>query len=126
MSSALVVPCANQEVFTRHLQEISLLVPAERHAVIVTDRAGWHQTKNIKVPNNLSILHLPPYSPELNPQEQVWQYLKDKYLANRVFENIDDILQACCDAWNQFITKPGLIRSIGLREWAVIPIARNK
>jgi transposase len=49
-------------------------VPAGRHAVVVMDQAGWHSTKRLEIPNNISILHLPPYSPELNPQEQVWQY----------------------------------------------------
>lgn len=93
----IVVPYANSETFLLHLQEISQQIPQGRHAVLVIDQAGWHKAKNLDLPENLSLLFLPPYSPELNPQEQVWQYLKTNYLCNRVFKNLNDILDACCD-----------------------------
>lgn len=81
------------------------------------DRAGWHTKLNINVPPNISFLFLPAYSPELNPQENVWQHLKDTYLANRVFHSNQDIIDACCRAWTSFAASPSLIASIAYRPW---------
>jgi len=86
-----------------HLQHISETVPKGRHALIVLDRAAWHTTQRLQKFKNLTILPLPPASPELNPVEQIWQTLRDRYLANRCYENYDDIVQACCDAWNGWV-----------------------
>jgi transposase len=102
-----------------HLKEISTQVIPGAHAVLVLDNAGWHQTGGrLKVPDNISLLHLPPYSPELNPVENVWQYLRQNYLSNRVFETYTAIVDACCDAWNALVALPEQIRSIATREWA--------
>ncbi len=72
------------------------------------------------MPENISLLHLPPYSPELNPQENVWQYLRQNYLSNRVYETYEDIVEASCDAWNRLIALPNVIRSIGTRDYAQV------
>ncbi len=104
-----------------HLLEISKQVAAGAHAVVVVDGAGWHKTGGkLVVPDNISLLHLPPYSPELNPQENVWQYLRQNYLANRVYEDYEAIVEACCKAWNALIEQPDRIRSIGTREYAEV------
>ena len=84
----------------------------------VTDRAGWHSTGKLVVPNNLTIILLPSKSPELNPVENVWQYLRSNYLANRVFKDYTAIVDAACDAWNELIDQPTVITSIGMRDWA--------
>jgi hypothetical protein len=118
--AAIVVPYANQQALAKHLEEISYHVPKGRHAVVVMDQAGWQQTQNLTLPNNISVLHIPPYSPELNPQEQVWLYLKNHFLANRVYQNLDNILNACCNAWNQFAHMPNLIQSLTTRNWALL------
>ena len=76
------------------------------------DRAGWHTKLALKVPSNVSILYLPPYSPELNLQENVWQHLRDTWLANRVFRSTDEIIRICCEAWTAFAASPALIASI--------------
>lgn len=102
-----------------HLKEIGTQVKPGAHAVLVLDNAGWHQTGgSLKVPDNISLLHLPPYSPELNPVENVWQYLRQNYLSNRVFETYTAIVDACCDAWNALVALPEQIRSIATRDWA--------
>jgi transposase len=88
------------------------------HAVVLMDRAGWHNTDKLKVPNNLTIIPLPSRSPELDPVENVWQYLRQNWLSNRVFETYDDILDAGCDAWNRLAALPDAITSIGMRDWA--------
>jgi transposase len=118
--AALVLPVANHKGLALHLQEISEQIPPGRHAVVIMDQAGWHHKKEAVLPANISILHLPPYAPELNPQEQVWQHLKDNYLANRVFKDQADITDACCRAWNAFAKIPDFIRSLTTREWAVL------
>jgi len=82
------------------------------------DRAGWHSTGKLIVPKNLTIILLPSKSPELNPVENVWQYLRSNYLSNRVFKDYTAIVDAACDAWNALIDKPNVINSIGMRDWA--------
>ncbi len=74
--------------------------------------------KNLEVPDHITLLPLPPKSPELNPVENIWQYLRQNWLSNRVFEDYDAILEAGCQAWNRLIDQPETIMSIGLRDWA--------
>ena len=101
-----------------HLEEISRNVARHAHAVVLMDRAGWHSTDKLKVPKNLTIILLPSKSPELNPVENIWQYLRQNLLSNTVFENYDAILNAGCDAWRKLIAKPEVIALIGMRDWA--------
>src|ERR1700675_1545216 len=92
--TALVLPCANVGAMQHHLGEISRCVAAGAHAVLTLDKAGWHTTRKLQVPSNISLLHLPPASPELNPTENIWQYLRQSYLSNRVFRDYDDVVEA--------------------------------
>ena len=101
-----------------HLKEISAHVAPEAHAVLLLDQAGWHLSGRLEVPAHISLLPLPPRAPELNPMENVWQFLRDNWLSNRVFASRDDIVAHCCDAWNKLIEQPWMIMSIGLRDWA--------
>ncbi len=91
---------------TLHLKEISGFVAPDAHAVLVMDQAGWHTSGKLDVPANISILTLPSRSPELNPVENIWQFLRDNWLSNRVFSSHDDIVDHCCDAWNKLIAQP--------------------
>ena len=113
-----MLPRANTAAMQMHLEEISRNVAARAHAVVLMDRAGWHRTDKLKVPKNLTIILLPSRSPELNPVENIWQYLRQNWLSNRVFETYEDILDAGCDAWNRLVAHPETIRSIGMRDWA--------
>lgn len=117
--AGLILPYVNMEAMTLHLAEISRHVAQGAHAVIILDGAGWHQKgARLTIPDNISLLALPPYSPQLNPVENVWQYLRQNHLSNRVFANYDAIVEACCDAWNRLIAMPEQITSIASREWA--------
>lgn len=116
-SVGLVLPAVNTQAMLRHLEEISKVVPEGRHAVVVLDQAAWHTTANVRVFDNLSLLPLPPASPELNPVEQVWQQLRDNWLANRFFDGYDSIVNACCDAWNWFVGTPNRIKNLCSRSW---------
>jgi hypothetical protein len=119
VGAALVLPHANIEAMNLHLAEISRCVPPGCHGVVTTDGAGWHQFgPRLKVPDNISLLHLPPYSLKLNPQENIWQYLRQNYVANRVFETYEAIVDACCHAWNSLAAQPERITSIATRAWA--------
>ena len=117
--AAIVASHADAEVMQIHLEEISRHVRPGAHGVVVLDGAGWHKARSLKVPDNLSLLFLPPYAPELNPVENIWQYLRQRWLANRVFDGIEDIFDACCEAWNALLAEKGRIASIASRKWAV-------
>ncbi len=86
--------------------------------MVVLDQAGWHTTQKLRPPDNLTLLPLPPRSPELNPAENVWQHLRQRFLSNRVFDDDDAIVQAICEAWNKLMAEPDRIKSIGHRQWA--------
>jgi transposase len=101
-----------------HLAEMSRAVDPGAHAVLLLDQAGWHLSTKLDVPANITLMPLPPKSPELNPVENIWQYMRDNWLSNRVFRSYDDILDHCCHAWNKLVERPWSIMSIGLRDWA--------
>src|SRR4051794_22704555 len=86
--------------------------------VMLMDRAGWHRAKDLVVPDNLTLVLLPARAPELNPVENIWQFVRDNWLSSRVFGSYADIVDHCCDAWNRLIDQPWIIMSIGLRDWA--------
>lgn len=86
------------------------------------DGAGWHSSSKIVVPDNIVLLPLPPYAPELNSTENIWEYLRDNLLSNTVWETYEAIVDACCNAWNALIAKPEVITSIGSRDWAQVKI----
>src|ERR1700758_4672523 len=118
--AALVLPFCNSEAMQLHLDEIATKVTPGAHAIIILDQAGWHGAKQLKVPHNISLLPLPPRSPELNSQENIWQFMRQNWLSNRVFKSFDDIVDHCCYAWNTLIDQPWKIMSIALRDWAYI------
>src|ERR1700712_4819477 len=123
VGAAVLTPAANTEAMNEHLKEISTQVSPGAQAVLVCDRAGWHQRgKQLVVPNNISLLSLPAYSPELNPMEKVWDYLRQNKLCAQVWDTYDDILEACKNAWNFLIDDPDRIRSIGSRNWAKVNV----
>ena len=101
-----------------HLAEISQAVDADAHGVLLVDQAGWHVSDKLAIPANISVVPLPAKSPELNPVENTWQFMRDNWLSNRVFTSADDIVDHCCEAWNKLVDQPWRIMSIGLRDWA--------
>jgi transposase len=112
------MPFADTEAMQAHLVEISAAVSPGAHAVLVLDQAGWHVSTRLIVPDNITLLPLPPRSPELNPVENLWQFMRQNWLSNRVFDSYDDIVVHCCEAWNKLIDQPWRIMSLGLRDWA--------
>jgi transposase len=113
----LIMPYANSKTMEIHLEHISMKIPPERHAVIVLDQAGWHTSGKIKKADNITLVSLPAASPELNPTEQVWRQLREDSLGNRCFKDEEDLVQSCCNAWNEFDTKPEAVRQLCSRSW---------
>ena len=117
-AAGLVMPRADTQALNAHLAEIARTVEPGAHAVLMLDRAGWHTSSALKIPRNITLMALPPRSPELNPVENVWQFIRDNWLSNRVFQSYEDILDHCCQARNNLVSQPARIASIGTREWA--------
>ena len=118
VGAGLAMPYADTPAMQAHLDEISRKVARGAHAALLLDRAGWHTTDKLAIPRNITLILLPSRSPELNPVENIWQYLRANWLSNRVFEGYDDIIDAACDTWNKLTAKPAVITSIGSRQWA--------
>ncbi len=114
-SSALIAPTVNTAMMNHHLRFIAQEAGADTHVVLVLDQAGWHMAKALEAPENITLLHLPAYSPELNPVERVWAYLRSHQLSNRVYEDYEVLFTATGDAWNTLI--PDTLRSICNTSW---------
>lgn len=119
-AAGLVLPLVNTVAMNAHLAEISRNVAPGAHAILILDGAGWHGAGKLVVPGNITLMRLPPYAPELNPVENVWQYLRANKLAITVLDTYADIVDACCDAWNFFANDSNAIVSITSRDWAQV------
>ncbi len=111
--AALALPFADTAAMQLHLDEISRHVAKGAHAVLLLDRAGAYDGK-LNIPKNITPIFLPSRSPELNPVENIWQYLRANWLSNRIFKTYDAIIDAACDAWRKLIAQPQTITSIGM------------
>ncbi len=121
VGAAIVMPWVSSEVMSLHLAEIGKQVSPGAHGVLVCDGAGWHQPgERLRVPDNVTLLQLPPYAPELNPVENVWAYLRGNMLSMRVWDTYEQIVEDCCKAWNAFIQDVERVVSITTRQWATV------
>ncbi len=118
-AASLILPRCHTQAMNLHLAEIvAARVAPGRHAALLMDQAGWHTSRHLDVPPNIKLVPLPPKCPELNPVENVWQFMPDNWLSNRKFRCYDNIVDHCCEAWNKLTDQPWRIMSIGLRDWA--------
>lgn len=109
-SVALLMPQVNIETFDVFLRTLSDALATDEHAVLILDRAGWHVSQRVQVPDNITMLLLPPYSPELNPMENLWHYIKSHHLSNRIYDDYEALLDAGQDAWRKLT--PEVIASV--------------
>jgi hypothetical protein len=116
------MPEVNIEAMNEHLAVISRAVTPDAVAVVVLDRAGWHDSPRLNVPDNIVLLPLPPYAPELNSAENIWEYPRGNKLSHCVWESYEAIVDACCDAWNDLMALPDVLSSITTREYAQVRI----
>ena len=120
--AALVMPAVSIDAMNKHLAEISQCVTVSAIALLILDCAGWHSSPQLILPGNIVLLPLPPYAPELNSVENIWDYMRSNFLSHCVWDTYEAILDACCDAWNALMATPDVIASIGTREWAHVKI----
>ena len=111
----------NTQRMSEFLEQVGQRHPGD-FIVMVVDGASSHRGKDLIVPENIRLLTLPPYSPELNPMENVWDYLRQNKLCAQVWDTYDDILEACKIAWNFLIDDPDRIQSLGTRDWACVNV----
>ena len=97
---ALVLPQVSTTAMNTFLGEFAAMLAEDEHAVMVLDRAGWHRARKLVVPSNITLVWLPPYSPQLNPVERVWLFLRERHLSQRLLNSYDAIVEALCQAWN--------------------------
>ena len=115
---ALVLPEVSTAAMEVFLAELARAVSAGTHVALVLDGAGWHVSKQLVMPANLTLIPLPPYSPELNPVERVWEYLRDRWLSHRVLAGgYEAVVDAACAAWNALLAEPGRLRSLTNFPW---------
>ena len=100
------------------LEAFAATIQDDEHVALVLDGAGWHASKRLRVPSNITLVPLPPYSPELNPVERVWLYLRERWLSHRVLAGgYEAVLDAACAAWNALLAEPGRLRSLTSYPW---------
>ncbi len=105
----------------KFLEDLSRSIQGNRHIALLTDNAGWHTAKKLTVPSNITLIPLPPYAPELNAMEQVWEWIKNHYLSNQCYGVYEDIVTMACYAWNQLAHNVDLVKSIMYRDWINTP-----
>ena len=109
-SFALVLPQVSTAAMNEFLAQFAATLAEDEHAVLVLDRAGWHRAKALVIPSNVTLVWLPPYSPQLNPVERLWLYLRERHLSHRLLDDYDAVVAALCRAWNALT--PERIRSL--------------
>lgn len=114
------MPYADTAAMNEHLAVIAARVAPGAHGVIVLDGAAWHSSRSLVTPANLTLITQPPFAPEVNPVENIWEYLRGNKLAIRIYETYDAIVQACCDAWNDLMATPDRIVTLASRHWAEV------
>ncbi len=116
-SFGLILPATNTDCMQVYLNALSKQIKKGRHIALIVDNAGWHKSKGLIIPQNITLIPLPPYSPELNPMEQVWKWMKHNFLSNICFDSYQDIIDKLAVAWNAFENDYDLVKSICQRDW---------
>jgi transposase len=116
-ASGLIAPWVNTQTVNVFLRELAQELAEDVHAVLLWDQAGFHTARDVCVPENITIIELPPYSPQLNPIEKLWQYFREHYWSNRVYPDYDALREAVIQAWHQVCLKPEKVKSICRAEY---------
>lgn len=116
------MPGVNIEAMSAHLSEIGRNVREGAIAVLTLDGAGWHNSPRLKIPENIVLLRLPPYAPEFNPIENLWEYLRGNYLSHTVYRSYTAIVDGCRNGWNALMRMPEVVTSITSRAYAQVII----
>jgi transposase len=120
---SLILPWINTPCMQIFLDTVAQRYPQEL-IVMVLDGAGWHKGGDLKIPDNMRLLTLPPYSPELNPMENIWEELREKHFHNKVFSSLDILVDHLCDSLRSLEQNPEITKSIAARSWIVKAIQK--
>ena len=116
------MPAANAQTLQIQLDELSRNLHADAHMLLILDGAGWHKSQALRIPDNLTLLHLPPYAPELNPAELLWHELRQRYLSNRVYADLQELDLALEDAWRRLSDTPERLRQLTNFDWIRVAV----
>lgn len=113
---ALVMPWVDTTTMSIFLRHLAASIPNE-HLIVLLDGAGWHHAHELAVPATLSLVFLPPYSPQLNPTEHIWDHLRENNFANKTFDDLTAVEDTLCDGLNDLVQSPSVVRSLTDFEW---------
>lgn len=113
---ALILPEVNTEAMSIFLEELSKNHRDEQ-IVLILDKAGWHTAANLNIPENITLHWLPPYSPELNPVEHLWDELREKWFRNKYFASLDAVEDQLAEALKFLMEHPDQVKSMTLFDW---------
>lgn len=116
----LLSPTLNTQSVNAFFQQFTQEVDPDVHVVMIWDQAGFHRGHELRLPENVTVIELPPKSPELNPIENLWHYLRSHHWSNTAHADYDHLRQAACDAWHQSVLTPNVIRSVCRAEYAKV------
>ncbi len=116
-TAGLLAPNLNTQIVNAFFDQLSKEIAPDVHGVLIWDQAGYPISGGLKVPANVTLLNLPPRSPELNPTENLWHWFRSHYWSNRSYANYDALREAACDAWQRSCLDPELIKSVCAVPW---------
>ena len=108
----LLAPYLNTNTVNAFFRQFENEVDPNVHVFMVWDQAGFHTSKNVKAPENVTLIPLPPYSPQLNPVEKLWQFLRQHYWSNRIYDGYDHLRKVANESWHKVCLCPEIIKSI--------------
>ena len=117
---ALVLPEVNTHNMQVFIDEFAKTIAPNEHIALFIDGAGWHNAVDLKFPDTITPIKLPPYAPETNPIERVWEHLKERYLSQRLLNDYDAIVAATCIAWNKLKADVGRVASLTWTPWQTV------
>jgi len=109
--TSLILPWANTEMMNIFLSQVAEDF-SDYFILMLADQAGWHVSQDLKVPENIRLIKLPPRSPELNPAEHIWEELREKNFANRACRDLDEVEDYICQGLNDLAKDPKKLRSM--------------
>jgi transposase len=118
---SLVLPFANTEAMSIFLDEVARR-HRDEHILMFMDQASWHKSKTLRVPRNIELAYLPPYSPDLNPQEQIWDELREKFFGNRLFKSLHAVIDNAVKGLQHLEGSRESVKRLTHRDWILNPI----
>jgi len=113
---SLVLPYVDADGMSIFLEHMAQVFENEI-CVLILDGAGWHRAKDLRVPATVKLVSLPPYSPELNPVEHIWNWLRDHVFKNFAFNSLDEVMDVLCAGLKDLSLRPDLVKSLTCFEW---------